>query len=161
MKQPIWKPLLALLAFVVLLNIIYPMMSQKGQAERNEVPYSQFKDELARNNVKEVTIKGTLLNGVFKAKVLPVLESGKQTPPKETTKFFAILPEIQDPDLMAELQAKKVTVKAISTESSPVATALLYLLPWLLIIGVWVFFARSMRGQGPGNVMGGFAKSGA
>jgi len=161
MKQQIWKPLLALLAFVILLNVIYPMMSQKGQAERNEVPYSQFKDELARNNVKEVTIKGSLLNGVFKAKVLPVRESGKQPPPKETTKFFVILPEIQDPDLMAELQAKKVTVKAISTESSPVATALLYLLPWLLIIGVWVFFARSMRGQGPGNVMGGFAKSGA
>ena len=161
MVQSIWKPLLALLAFVVLLNVIYPMMSQKGQAEKNEVPYSQFKDELARNNVKEVTIKGSLLNGVFKAKVPPVQEAGKQTPPKETTKFFTILPEIQDPDLMAELQAKKVTVKAVSTESSPIATALLYLLPWLLIIGVWVFFARSMRGQGPGNMMGGFAKSGA
>jgi cell division protease FtsH len=161
MVQSIWKPLLALLAFVVLLNVIYPMMSQKGQAEKNEVPYSQFKDELARNNVKEVTIKGSLLNGVFKAKVPPVQEAGKQTPPKETTKFFTILPEIQDPLLMAELQAKKVTVKAVSTESSPIATALLYLLPWLLIIGVWVFFARSMRGQGPGNMMGGFAKSGA
>jgi cell division protease FtsH len=159
--QSIWKPLLALRAFVVLLNVIYPMMSQKGQAEKNEVPYSQFKDELARNNVKEVTIKGSLLNGVFKAKVPPVQEAGKQTPPKETTKFYTILPEIQDPDLMAELQAKKVTVKAVSTESSPIATALLYLLPWLLIIGVWVFFARSMRGQGPGNMMGGFAKSGA
>jgi len=161
MVQSIWKPLLALLAFVVLLNVIYPMMSQKGQAEKNEVPYSQFKDELARNNVKEVTIKGSLLNGVFKAKVPTVQEAGKQAPQKETTKFFTILPEIQDPDLMAELQAKKVTVKAVSTESSPFATALLYLLPWLLIIGVWVFFARSMRGQGPGNLMGGFAKSGA
>jgi cell division protease FtsH len=161
MAQSIWKPLLALLAFVILLNVIYPMMSQKGQAERNEVPYSQFKDELARNNVKEVTIKGSLINGVFKAKVPPAQEAGKPTPPKETTKFFTIVPEIQDPDLMAELQAKKVTVKAVSTESSPLATALLYLLPWLLIIGVWVFFARSMRGQGPGTMMGGFAKSGA
>jgi cell division protease FtsH len=161
MVQSMWRPLLALIAFVVLLNIIYPLVSQKGQFQKEEVPYSQFKDELARNNVKEITIKGSLINGVFKAKVLPVHDANRGTLPKETTNFFTILPEIKDPALMEELQAKKVAVKAISTESSPITTALVYLIPWILIIGVWVFFARSMKGQGPSTMMGGFAKSGA
>lgn len=161
MAQSMWKPLLALVAFVVVINVVYPMLSQKGQLDKAEVPYSQFKDELARDNVKEITMKGSLLNGVFKAKVLPAQVAGKETPAKATTNFFTILPGIDDPALMAELQAKKVLVKAISTESSPFTTALLYLIPWILIIGVWVFFARSMKGQGPGTMMGGFAKSGA
>ncbi|RQW87673.1 MAG: ATP-dependent metallopeptidase FtsH/Yme1/Tma family protein [Geobacter sp.] len=161
MAQSIWKPLLALIAFVVLLNIVYPLVTQKGQLEKAEIPYSQFKDELARDNVKEITIKGSHLNGVFKAKVLPLQNVKKENQTKETTNFFTILPDIKDDALMADLQAKKVVVKAISTESSPFTTALLYLIPWILIIGVWVFFARSMKGQGPGTMMGGFAKSGA
>ncbi|MHC1698237.1 MAG: ATP-dependent zinc metalloprotease FtsH [Geobacteraceae bacterium] len=161
MAQSMWKPLLALIAFVVLINVVYPLVSQKGQLDKQEVPYSQFKDELARDNVKEITLKGSLLNGVFKAKVLPAQVSGKENSPKTTTNFFTILPGIDDPALMAELQAKKVLVKVISTESSPFTTALLYLIPWLLIIGVWIFFARSMKGQGPSTMMGGFAKSGA
>ncbi len=159
MAQSMWKPLLALIAFVVLLNVFYPLVSQKGQFE--EVPYSQFKDELARDNVKEITLKGSRINGIFKAKVLPFNDGIKENSPKETTNFITILPEIKDPALMEELQAKKVVVKAVSTESSPIATALVYLIPWLLIIGVWVFFARSMKGQGPSTMMGGFAKSGA
>ncbi|MRR53043.1 MAG: ATP-dependent metallopeptidase FtsH/Yme1/Tma family protein [Deltaproteobacteria bacterium] len=161
MAQSMWKPLLALVAFVVVINVVYPMVSQKGQLDKAEVPYSQFKNELARDNVKEITMKGSLLNGVFKTKVQAAQVAGKETPSKATTNFFTILPGIDDPALMAELQAKKVMVKAISTESSPFTTALLYLIPWVLIIGVWVFFARSMKGQGPGNMMGGFAKSGA
>jgi cell division protease FtsH len=161
MMQTMWKPLLALVAFVVVINVVYPMVSQKGQLDKAEVPYSQFKDELARDNVKEISMKGSLLNGVFKAKVLPAQVAGKENTAKATTNFFTILPGIDDPALMAELQAKKVLVKAISTESSPFTTALLYLIPWLLIIGVWVFFARSMKGQGPSTMMGGFAKSGA
>ncbi|MGA7827256.1 MAG: ATP-dependent zinc metalloprotease FtsH [Geobacteraceae bacterium] len=161
MAQSIWKPLLALLAFVVLINVIYPLVSQKGQFEQEEVPYSQFKDELARDNVKEVTMKGSRLDGIFKAKVLPVHDASKGNPPKETTHFYSILPEIKDPSLLEELQAKKVLFKAVSTESSPFTTALIYLIPWVLIIAVWVFFARSMKGQGPSSMMGGFAKSGA
>lgn len=161
MAQSMWKPLLALAAFVLVINVVYPLVSQKGPNEQAEVPYSQFKDELARDNVKEITIKGSHLNGTFKAKVLPAHVTGKEKPAAATTNFFTILPLIDDPSLMAELQAKKVLVKAISTESSPFTTALLYLIPWLLIIGVWVFFARSMKGQGPGTMMGGFAKSGA
>ncbi len=161
MLQSVWKPLLVLLAFVILFNVFYPLLSEKVQNSKEEVPYSQFKDELARDNIKEVTIKGFLLNGVFKVKVLPSPDVDRGRPATPTTNFFTFLPEMQDPALLEELQAKKVKVKVISTESSPFATAFIYLLPWLLIIGVWIFFARNVRGQGPGSMMGGFAKSGA
>lgn len=161
MGHAIWKPLLVVLAFVVLFNIFFPLLTQQGQDENEEVSYSQFREELARDNVKEVTIKGTLLKGVFKTKTLPAVNAGKGKSPKATVNFVTILPELEDPTLLADLQAKQVTVKAISTESSPFATALIYLLPWLLIIGVWYFFARNVKAQGPSSMMGGFSKSGA
>jgi cell division protease FtsH len=62
---------------------------------------------------------------------------------------------------MADLTAKKVEVKALSTESSPLMTGLIYILPWLLILGIWWLAMRGVRGQGPGAMMGNFAKSGA
>ncbi|HEY6837691.1 MAG TPA: ATP-dependent zinc metalloprotease FtsH, partial [Geobacteraceae bacterium] len=34
-------------------------------------------------------------------------------------------------------------------------------LPWVLIIGVWWLMMRGVKGQGPGTMLGGFAKSGA
>ena len=46
-------------------------------------------------------------------------------------------------------------------ESSPLMNGLIYILPWLLIIGVWWFLMRGARTQGPGAMMGNFAKSGA
>lgn len=161
MGQSIWKPMLAILAFAVLFNIFYPLLTDKNSTSKEEVPYSQFRDQLARDNVKEVTIKGKLLNGVFKTKVLPTADVDRGRPAVETTKFFTVLPEIEDPTLMQDLQAKNVKLKAISTESSPLATAFFYLLPWLLIIGVWIFFARSVKGKGASSMMGNFSKSGA
>lgn len=161
MGQSIWKPMLAILAFAVLFNIFYPLLTDKNSTSKEEVPYSQFRDQLARDNVKEVTIKGKLLNGVFKTKVLPAADVDRGRPAVETTKFFTVLPEIEDPTLMQDLQAKNVKLKAISTESSPLATAFFYLLPWLLIIGVWIFFARSVKGKGASSMMGNFSKSGA
>jgi cell division protease FtsH len=161
MLQSMWKPLLALLAFVILFNVFYPLLSEKAQNSKEEVPYSQFRDELARDNINSVTIKGFLLNGVFKVKVLPSPDVDRGSRATPTINFFTFLPEMQDPALLEELQAKKVKVKVISTESSPFATALMYLLPWLLIIGVWFFFAKNVKSQGPSSMMGGFSKSGA
>jgi len=54
-----------------------------------------------------------------------------------------------------------VDVTAVTTETSPLVSGLLYLLPWILIIGVWWLAMRGMRGQSPGAMMGGFSKSGA
>jgi len=161
MWQPIWKPLLVIFTIAVLFNFVYNAISNRAAEGTVDIPYSRFKEQLARDNVKEVTLKGSILKGEFRAKIA-VAEtiSGKSTA-REAARFSTIIPSIQDPGLMAELEAKKVVVTAVSSESSPFVSALVYLLPWLLIIGVWILFSRGVKGQGPGAMMGGFAKSGA
>lgn len=161
MWQPLWKPLLLLLILIVFFNFLYSTVSERVGERGVEIPYSLFKSELARDNISDVTVKGTSLAGRFKAKVT-VSEAvpGKGTA-TQTTRFSTTLPAIQDPGLMGELEAKKVVVTAVSTESSPFVSSLVFLLPWLLIIGVWFLFSRGVKAQGPGAMMGGFAKSGA
>ncbi|HTG81841.1 MAG TPA: ATP-dependent zinc metalloprotease FtsH [Geobacteraceae bacterium] len=161
MGQSFWKPLLLMLIVVLLFDLFYNMVAQQGAEREAEITYSRFRDELAADNIKKVTIKGSSLKGELRKKtIVAAMEQGKETA-REVTAFSAVLPPIGDPTLMADLMAKKVEVAAISTETSQFATILIYILPWLLIIGIWWVAMRGMKGQGPGTMLGGFAKSGA
>jgi cell division protease FtsH len=161
MWQTIWKPLLAMFVLIILFNYVYVVIGRQDLAESAEITYSRFKDELAKDNIVKISIKGSAIKGEFKAKV-KVAEAGREkSAQREVGKFSTFIPTIDDPQLMAELQAKKVDVAAVSTETSPIMSTIIYILPWILIIGIWILLSRGIRGQGPGGMMGGFAKSGA
>lgn len=161
MWQPIWKPLLLLFFLVIFFNFLYSTVTNRVAEGGAEIPYSLFKSELARDNVRSVTLKGTSLKGEFKTSVSVGETVAGKSSSRQTMRFTTILPAIQDTSLMAELEAKKVVVTALSTETSPLVSSLVFLLPWLLIIGVWFMLSRGVKAQGPGAMMGGFAKSGA
>ncbi|SNB46439.1 ATP-dependent zinc metalloprotease FtsH [Geobacter sp. DSM 9736] len=160
MGQSIWKPLLVMLILIVVFDIFYSAVSRQASGQSGEISYSRFRQELSADNVKKVVFKGTAVKGEFKTKtaVIPAQQGGGKG---ELTSFVTVVPAMEDPSLMQELMAKKVDVVATPTETSPIASILLYLLPWIFIIGVWWFAMRGMRSQGPGSMLGGFAKSGA
>ncbi len=161
MGQSIWKPLLIMLILVLFFDLFYNMIMKQASEEGAEISYSRFKDELAANNIKKITIKGTSIKGEFRVKTrIPSVIQGKEEV-RDFVNFNTVLPTIADPALMPELTEKKVEVTAVSTESTPFASMVIYLLPWLFIIGIWWLAMRGVRGQGPGAMMGGFAKSGA
>ncbi len=161
MKQSFWKPLILILILVLSFDLLYNMVANQMVDQAPEISYSRFRQELAADNIKSITIKGNSIKGEFRNKTkVTVPVSGKETV-RDASGFATILPAIQDPSLMGDLTAKKVDVKAQSTETSPFMTGLIYFLPWLLIIGVWWLIMRGAKGQGPGAMMGSFAKSGA
>ncbi|KAF0218072.1 MAG: cell division protease [Geobacteraceae bacterium] len=161
MGQSVWRPLILMLIVVLVFDLLYNVVMKQAAVQGAEVSYSRFREELGADNIKKITIKGSSIKGEFRAKTrITAVVEGKEAA-REVTSFTTVLPVIQDPGLMADLAAKKVEVTAVSTESSPFATALIYLLPWLLIIGIWWVAMRGMKGQGPGAMLGGFAKSGA
>ncbi|GFO57180.1 ATP-dependent zinc metalloprotease FtsH [Geomonas sp. Red276] len=160
MGQSIWKPLLVTALLVLLLDLFYGSMVKQTAERGVEISYSRFRDELATDNVKRVTLRGNGIRGEFRNAVkLPAPEP--KSPPVSTTLFSTNVPAIGDPTLLPELSLRKVEVTSVPTETSAMGGILLYLLPWLLIIGVWWFIARGMKSQGPGAMMGGFARSGA
>jgi cell division protease FtsH len=161
MWQTIWKPLLAMLVLIIVFNYFYNIIARQGESETAEITYSRFKDELAKDNIKKISVKGTAIKGEFRTKARITEEINGKNIVREISQFTTVMPAIQDPQLMAELEAKKVEVAAVSTETSPVMSTIIYILPWLLIIGIWILLSRGIRGQGPGAMMGGFAKSGA
>jgi cell division protease FtsH len=161
MIQSIWKPLILMLILVLIFNLIYTMVASQMAGQAPEITYSRFRQELGTDNIKNITIKGNSIKGEFRNKTKVTQAADGRETVREVTGFGTVLPPIPDPALMADLTAKKVEVKAVSTEVSPFLNGLIYILPWFLIIGVWWFIMRGARGQGPGAMMGNFAKSGA
>lgn len=161
MGQSVWKPMLWIFALIIAFNFMYAFFAREAVDGGVPVSYSRFKEELAADNIKKITIKGNSISGEFRKKVTLTDSAPGQPATREAARFTTIKPAIEDPSLMADLQARKVDVTAVTTETSPLVSGLLYLLPWILIIGVWWLAMRGMRGQSPGAMMGGFSKSGA
>jgi cell division protease FtsH len=161
MKQTVWKPLILMLILVLSFDLVYNLVVSQLEGQAPEISYSRFRQELTADNIKTITVKGNSVKGEFRNKTKVSVEANGKVTVHDVTTFGTVLPSIPDPGLMADLAAKKVEVKGVSTESSPFLSGLVYFLPWLLIIGVWWFIMRGVKGQGPGAMMGNFAKSGA
>jgi len=162
MGQTIWKPLMVIALIVLLLDLFYGAMVKQTAENGADISYSRFRDELAANNVTKVTLRGKNVKGEFRNPVkVPTVTVDKKEGGVNVTSFSTILPAMEDPTLLPELNSRDVEVAVISTEGSALGTLFIYMLPWMLIIGVWWFVMRGMRKQGPGGMMGGFARSGA
>ncbi|AQR60985.1 cell division protein FtsH [Brevundimonas sp. LM2] len=104
------------------------------------ITYSQLNDQVAAGDVKSVMISGDQVTGTY----------------ANETRFTAVVP-ISDTQLAARLDAAGVDVGAKTVRQSVWMSALLGLLPILLLVGVWIFFMRQMQGGARGAM--GFGKS--
>lgn len=161
MGQSIWKPLLLMFLLVILFDLFITTVMKQDDGSGGVISYSFFRNELAVDNIRKISIKGTAVTGEFRKKAsIVVISQGKEVT-RDISTFSTVLPAIADSSLMADLMAKKVELTAISTETSALSAILISAIPWLLIFGVWWYVMRGMKGQNPGTMLGGFAKSGA
>jgi len=160
MSPPFWKQFLVLILFILLFNAYYAYLAQQG-SQTAEISYSRFRSEITADNIKKIRIKGPNIEGEFRAKTKVNEQVQGKTAVREVSYFSTIMPAIADQTLMPELTTHNVEVTAISTETSFLVNALIFVVPWLILIGIWWMGMRTMRSQGPGGMLGGFAKSGA
>jgi cell division protease FtsH len=134
---------------IILVSLVFYQTLGPKRDEHVEVPYSVFKDELDDNNVASVEItSGKLVKGDFKQVV--------SYQGRDVMKFHTVLP-IQDSELLLQrLEEKNVTVGAKEPKQG-FGTVFLQLLPWVILIGLWIFFFRQVQ-QG-GNRAFSFGKS--
>ena len=126
------------LLLVALFNLFQnPAQSQRGQ----ELSYSEFLDSVKSKTVREVTIKGSRVNGVL----------------ENNTRFTTYAPK--DDSLVSRLRdaGVKINVRPTEEEANSLFSILIGWFPMLLLIAVWVFFMRQMQ-SGSGRAMG-FGKS--
>ena len=132
------------LVFVLLLALFQLLQNSSDQtAPSSEVTYSQFLARVERNEISQATIQGDQVRA--------------QTGTGQT--IVATLPP-QDNDTVRILRENDVDIRVQeeSQEGNFLLTMLINWFPFLLLIGVWIFFMRQMQGGGRGGAMG-FGKS--
>lgn len=104
--------------------------------------FSEFMQKVDVGEVKKVDIKGDDLVGFL----------------KDDSQFYTYLP--QYPNLVEKLQGKNVEVNAVPlvSKSERIISGIIGWLPFILMIALWIFFARGMSGGGKGGALG-FGKS--
>ncbi len=127
-----------LMGALVAMALFQLMNSQKTSMQ--EFTYTNFKQQLAAGNVKNVTVyDGKQLEGDF---VNPVPQDGRPA------KSFVVLLPIKDSEqILGELERANVQVSAKEPKIG-VANFLLAALPWIVIIGLWVFLLRQLQAGG-------------
>jgi cell division protease FtsH len=167
-RSPSMPPRNIWIAFLVLIaaNMLVSRFLIPAPDAPITIPYTAFKEEVAKQNIKAIYSKGTSVEGRFvkavtwpapseKPKADAAAEGGEE--PRTAETFTTELPAFVDPGLEAFLIAHAVEISAVPiANASPWATALYSFGPALLIIGLYIWlFRRASRGGGfGGGVMG-------
>ncbi len=151
-KNPQWRAVVvAILAMIVI--ALWTQYLVPGGPSVYEIPYSQFIDQLNASNVKSVSLSKLRVSGVFINPVAIPVPGANKTASAQT--FRTYLPSFQGESLLALLEQKKVAVTVEpADERSPFWQFIFGLLPWVLIIGVWMFIMRRAQHQIQGGAGG-------
>ncbi|MEO7692174.1 MAG: ATP-dependent zinc metalloprotease FtsH [Sphingomonas sp.] len=110
-------------------------------AASSTIAYSAFLDKVEGGNVRDVNVAGEVITGTF----------------KDSTKFRTY--GMQDPQLTPLLRKNSVVITAKPEEGPPIWQYLLVQsLPFVLMLGVALFFVRQMQKNSGSGAMG-FGKS--
>lgn len=120
--------------FIFVTWIFVLQMLKRGE-RTVDIPYSIFQHELAHNNVSRVTFTEKSIRGTFKA---PISYGENQ----DFAQFTTLMP-FEDPALTDALV--KANVEVVAKQKSSWTDIVITIIPWVLIIGVWVFFIRQMQ----------------
>ena len=125
---------------VILIPVALLELSGGRGDQATEVSYTQYNHELASGNIKDITITaGTKATGDF---AQPVLVKGQQV-----TKFSVYYPAANSEAEVQKLNDKNVEIRA-QEEKPSVLSMVVTFLPWLLFLGIYIFFFRQMQAGG-------------
>lgn len=126
---------------VIILGAVaaYNFLGTPSPSESNEIPYSSFLNKVEANEVRDVTLVGSNVNGHF--------TNGQV--------FSTYRPA--EANVMQELKGKDIEVIAKPEETGGILSALGLWLPMIIIFGLWFFFINKVQ-PGGRNAMG-FGKS--
>jgi cell division protease FtsH len=124
----------------VLVSILLVQLFSPQQPDAAELSYTEVRQQIQATNVDSVTIvDGKTVEGKLRSPVA--------TPRGEVTRFTMTLPTRDPEQFVAELEAAAVHIGAREAGQNWWALAI-GILPWILILGIWIFFIRQMQAGG-------------
>ncbi|MFP4081886.1 MAG: ATP-dependent zinc metalloprotease FtsH [Candidatus Aminicenantes bacterium] len=134
-----YKNIIFWIAAGIVIIVLWSLLQAPGGA-KTEINFSQFMTEVENDNVAEVTIAGSQIQGKY----------------TDGTDFKTVAPSQFD-DLVKTLRQHKVNITVKDTSKSPWFSYLFTWFPIILLILFWIFFMRQM--QAGGNKALSFGKS--
>jgi cell division protease FtsH len=133
------------LLWVVIAIILMAVFNNLGGQRQpaNTIPYSEFLHSVQTGQVSDVKFKGVEITG-----------TRNQTP------FTTYSPETDNSSLIGELNRANVNFERSPPESpSFLLNMLAGWFPFIILIGLWIYFMRQMQGGGGGRGAMSFGKS--
>ncbi len=125
---------------IVLLSVAFYRITVRGGDDHQEVPYTTFRVQLDDGNVASVEITdGKFVEGEFKRDI--------SVEGRAVHEFAVVLPIQDSEELLATLEEQEVTITGKVPRPS-FGTIFLNLLPWIILIGLWIFFFRQVQQGG-------------
>jgi len=139
-----WKKATRTFYLLILAVVLFVVLAQVfgRQSGETEIPYHRFEERVQVGDVREGTVVGQTLHGVF----------------KDGQRFRTTLPPQLDSEMLTRWRDQGVALR-FKEKRPDVGSYLLNLLPWVLIIGFTIFlFSRMQSGMGPKGLFA-FGKS--
>jgi cell division protease FtsH len=161
----------AIFALVLLANYLLVRLLFPGADASVTVPYTVFKQEVAKGNVTTIYSRGASIEGKFATAITWPPAGHREalpgpalavTKPRPVQTFATTLPEFVGPDLEKFLVEHKVEISAVPIQAGSGWATLLYGFgPALLIIAFYVWLYRRPAQGGFGGMGGGLFGMGA
>jgi cell division protease FtsH len=132
--------LLWVIVAIILMSVFNNLSTTR---QESKLIYSDFMQFVQQNQVDEVEISGRVITGT--------MQNGNS--------FSTYSPETDNSALIGDLMKHGVRINAKPQETSIWTQIFISWFPFLLIIGLWIFFMRQMQGGGGGRGALSFGKS--
>ena len=137
-RQLSWWRYLAWFFVLVIFSWYFLNTESDGQ---QTLSYSEFKISVVEDQVARVRLQGDHVAGEFHQP----RTSSTDGDSKLSVRFVTTLPPVQDPELISLLEQHNVEIHAVSGETNWLTKALIGVLPWILIIGLFWYGTRRMQ----------------
>jgi len=155
LKSPQWRFIIAIFFFFILLYM-WGQFFNLGKPAQYTISYSQFIEQLNAENIASVKIKNLEVTGMLNKEVTLHLPGEKTGTTVKGFKTF--LPSFQGEGLIAKLEEKNVTIDIAPDEKGSLLWQLFIgVIPWVLIIGIWIYIMRRAQQQVHGGAGGLFS----
>lgn len=158
-KSPPWTPTIpsGWIWIVLLGGVLILLLFGERWSKPLTVPYSVFKEQLIEHgNVTNVKIGSSSITGDFK-------DSSKLPPQyqvRDSLSFTTPRPLLEDPDLIRQLDEKKIEYDFERDTMGWLMPVLIYVLPTLLLLGVFLFvLLPRLRDPMGGGFLSNYVKS--
>jgi len=139
----------------LLMFILFSLFSNRPSVPTLKISYSEFRQDVLDGKISKITLRGDQIRGTYKTPV----EKKEDNQSVTYRQFDTVIPGIAGSNLLDLLEKKGVNITAESDQRSWFSTLLIGFLPWLLIIGFFVYSSSKLKGMGGGGGLFSFAKS--